>query len=365
MGAAGFAIDSVTDKLVEAAGYMLIPAYIFPSTKAIETLMPVGKGGPGTLAEGSRSWQDGAAALGRARTALDAACSGLSGDDWTGDDRSLFDTRVRELGEQLGIAADYSQVVGAVLGGLAVPLAAYGGVCIGIGGVLLAEAIFVESMVASVVGNLGPAEAAYAAGCATAATCMAVLTGVVLGYAAIMEAAAIGLAIGTGAEVDNLRDHGDEKAADNFVHAEVKGLGEVAENLEGFAADAAGDFVAGKATTGMPGITVEEKIIKHAIEGEIGGQVGNVNSAGVDTVKGEGPGQVLKDLSGYGDEIDAVQDLFDGDQPPELPEDDTDYSLPPTPPPTTDGPGIIPIPNADPDDHQVIPVGSDINGSTA
>ena len=375
MGAAGYAIDEVTDQLVSAAGYMLIPAYIFPSTKAIDTLMPVGKGGPGTLAEGSRAWQDGAAALGRARANLASVTAGLGGDDWTGDDRTLFDTRIEQLGQQLDIASNYSQVVGATLAGLAVPLAAYGGVCLGIGGVLLAEALFVEALTASLVGDLGPSEAAYAAGCVTAATCLAVLTGVVAGYGIIMEAAAIGLTIGTGLEVDDLRDHGDEKAADNFVQAEVDGLGEVATNLEGFAADAVGDFVAGRATRGMPEVTTAEKAIKKAVEGAIGGRVGDVNSAVVDGVSGEGPGTVLKDLSGYGGEIDAAQDLADGGGPPELPPDTTHYDLPapapvqpapvqPIPPAPPGGPHVTPLPNAVPGDAQVVPAGTAaINGT--
>ncbi|SHG50730.1 hypothetical protein SAMN05443575_2120 [Jatrophihabitans endophyticus] len=371
MGAAGYVADTIVDRAVQAAGLMLIPADVFPPVWGINLLMPVGKGGPGTIAEGAASWLDGAEALGRARAQVDSLCASLGRDAWDGADRELFDVRAREFSAQLDTASTFAEVVGATLAGLAVPLGAYGGVCLGIGGVLLSEALAFEAAVASVVGNLGPSEAAYAAGCATAATCLAVLGGVVAGYAALLQTAAAVLGVGSLVDVHEQAEHGDTSALSTYGKAQVDGLGEVGKNLEGFAAGVATDAIASK----LPG--TGNAYVDNLVGGEFSSRLGDVNSAVVDGVSGEGPGQVLKDLSGYGDEIDAVEDLFDGDQPPPNDHDDVHYDLPPTPPTsppnpvqplppaTDDGPGIVPIPPADEDDYQVIPVGSDINDGSS
>lgn len=373
MGAAGHAIDEITDKLVEAAGYMLVPAYVFPPVKGIEMLMPVGKGGPGTLAEGARSWLDAADALHSALTQLDSVCAGLGPDAWNGDDRTAFDATVRQLHDQLDTSGTFARGVGATLAALAVPLSAYGGVCVGIGGVLLSEAVAYWSAVASIVGNLGPSEALLAAGTATAATCLAVLAGVVGGYAVLMETAAAGLTIGSLADAHQQQREGDTDAVSTYRQAQVDGLGEVAENLEAFAADVAIDQVTQRVTHGVPDVSVEDKIIKHAIEGELSGRLGDVNSAGVDVVKGD-PVQALEDLSGHGDQIDQLEDLLGDDDPP--PPDRTHYDLPPAPPtppsppsppvhpiPPAEpgGPHVVPLPPADGDDPQIVPTGAQIN----
>lgn len=388
MGAAAYAADSIVDMSVQAAGFMLIPATPFPPTYWLGLGFPQGKGAPGTIAEGAQSWLDAASAFDRAQTQLDTLCTGLSSDQWAGDDRDGFDKTVSDLSAQLGVSADFAKVVGATLAGLAVPLAVYPGVVLGIGGVMFAMGISFELAVASVVGNLGASEAAYAAGCATGSTCLAVLGGTLAGYAALMSLAASVLGIGSLVDVGLQTHHGDESALGNYAQAQVDGFDEVRDNVQAWGIGVATDVALSKA----PELN-KDPYLDSLIKGGIGEGVNRTNSVLTDVGNGE-YGDALKDLSGYGDEIDLVDDMFSDDKPPNT-HDDIEYSLPqssqpstpppaipplpplpsqppyspspsdppiiPIPPAPEDGPNIVPIPNAEDGDDNVIPADTDIN----
>ncbi|GAB2458162.1 hypothetical protein [Jatrophihabitans fulvus] len=314
MGSLGSGLDDAVDTMVTSAGYMLWPAEVFPGVAAMSFMMPTAKGGPGTMIEGAQAWLDGSSALDRARSQLQSIAGAIGADEWTGDDRDLFDKTWQELDEQLGNARTYSLAVGAGLAGLSAPLLAYGPVCLGIGGVMLANAIAFETAVASIVGNLGPSEAAYAAGCAAAASCLAVLTGTIAGIAACMTAAAGALQLGTLAEANEQADDGDANAAGNYVKAQVKGLGEVGEDLVDLGAGLVFDAVAGRFVKRLPEGTLFEHVVKEELKSEI--------------------------ADGIDDTYDGLKDLLFGEDEKSPPADDPYYSLPSSP----QQPHVVPAP---------------------
>lgn len=385
MGALGYGLDTMTDVAVTGSSFAVLTCSVFPPALPLSRMMPRAKGAPGSLLEGARSWIDGGAALQRANQALTSVAAAIGPDVWSGDDRDGFDRKVTELSQQLDIAANYANAVGAGLAGLSAPLLAVGPLCVTMAGFLIADLIAFEAAVASVVGNLGASEAAFAVGCTTAATCLEVMSGTVWGIAAAMSAAAAVLIVGSGIDAHEQGEHGDTSAASNFAQAEVVGLLEFGE---GKAVDALTGKMAGNAFRGAsPARTLEEKFVRDLATDKLSDRLGGFYDAGKDLAEGDFEG-AFGDATGLGDKIDATKDLLGMDDDP--PNDHTEdrYELPPTNPvphppviplpPATGEPNVVPIPNAvgpgeavpigddgsdEADDPTVVPRGSDINGS--
>lgn len=290
MGTLADGLDYATQGMCDTAGIMVAAAGVFPPCEAIGKVMPWGVGGPGSLASGANDWLQAAGSLQQAQQALTTTAGSLTADDWSGDDRAGFDTAVRNLAAQLGDAHNLAEAAGATLAGLAVPLAAYGPACLTIGIVLLTEAIAFEAAAASVVGDLGVSEALYAEGLAVSAVCLDVVIGFVAAIAATMAAAAEGLGLGELADVGAQRHHGDTQAVSDFEQAQVKGLGEVAKNVEAFGVGLAAGKAGGAATEGLPATTVAQRALKEVVSGQVSQQISNDNAGAVDVVTG-GPDQ--------------------------------------------------------------------------
>lgn len=302
-------LDEATRDMCMAAGVMVAAASVFPPCFEIKEAMPWGVGGPGSLAEGAANWGDGADALQQAQQALESVAGTLSADQWTGEDRDAFDQKIKDFAAQLGDSHNYAMAVGATLAGLSAPMAAYGPMCLTIGGVVLAESIAFEAAVASVVGNLGASEAIYAEGVAVAEVCATVITAWNLTMVAVLTAAGVAIEIADAADISAQRDSGNTTIGDDFKQAQVDGLAEAGKNLEGWAVSVAADKAGDKFAEGaLPGGGAAEKEL---LKDVFARQVENDNKGVVDVATGEDPGKTITDTLGITPQVEVAEGVYD------------------------------------------------------
>jgi hypothetical protein len=311
MGTLSDGLDYATTTMCEAAGVMIAASEMFAPCVEIGRVMPLGVGGPGSLAQAAGEWLAGAQALEQAQHTLTERTGGLSSESWSGADRDAFDANVRDLAAQLGDAHNLATAVGGVLAGLAVPLGAYGPLALSIGIVNLTNALLVEAATASIVGDLGASETLYAEGTAVAATCSVIVTAAVGVIAGLMTEAAEGLGSGELTDVAAQRRNGDTSAMSDFTQAQVKGLAEVGQNVEslvvGYAAGKLGD----RATEGLPDGTVADKAVAHIASGKVSDLYTNANTAATDLVTGKDPLTALTDDLGITPQVTLAKDVAD------------------------------------------------------
>lgn len=313
MGTLSDGLDLATSQMCEAAGVMVAASQMFPPCIEIGKVLPWGVGGPGSLAQASGEWLAAGQALDQAQSTLTDRAAALTTQSWSGSDRDEFDRTVRDLAAQLGDAHNLATAVGGVLAGLAVPLGAYGPMALTVGIVNLTNALLVEASAASGIGAVTGATAAlFAEGTAVAATCAEIVTTGVALIAALMTAAAEGLAAGELADVAAQSGNGDATAMSDFTQAQVTGLGEVAQNVEAFGVGLAAGKLGDKATAGMAENTVAARAVKNVIGGKVSGEYTNVNAAATDLVTGETPLTALTALTddlGITPEVTLAKDV--------------------------------------------------------
>jgi hypothetical protein len=185
-------------------------------------IMGDGLGAPFAVGQAAEGWFDAAGHLGRARARLEELAYSLSSDQWSGDDREAFMAEVRQLAQQVGDAELFAQIVGFSLVGATFGLGFWPLGCTFVGVLQFANASLFYAAVASIVGNLGPSEAIYAQGLATAVTCNRnlALGARLLNYALL--AAAGGIVGGALLNAGQQESHGDDDAWADLSRATVE-----------------------------------------------------------------------------------------------------------------------------------------------
>jgi hypothetical protein len=214
-----------------------VAMWILPPAMMIKFQFKLAEGEAENLDKAGQKWREVAEKLQKTVTDLQDAVAGVPADAWSADDRTAYEQKVRQVCEQLEIAAQYYQAVGIALTGFAYALFAF--------------AVFAVAM-GTFVGALAAATAAAMAGVVTAvavpefeavaATCLTITWG-----ATAVLAAAGGMAAAVfqgGALLTAMQEsaHGNKQAMSDFKHAEAVGAVTAVTNLAQNAINAGLDY---------------------------------------------------------------------------------------------------------------------------
>jgi hypothetical protein len=185
------------------------------------------------LDKAGQKWREVSEKLQKTSTDLQDAIAGVPPETWTGDDRTAYEQQIKQVCEQLEIAAQFYLAVGIALTVFAYALLVFAVFALGMGIVLDALAVAAAAALASVVGA-----PAYAGILEAAATCLEVTWGAT----AVLAGAGGGVAVvfQGGAALTALLEykHGDKQALNDFKKAEEVGAVAAVANLAQNAANA-------------------------------------------------------------------------------------------------------------------------------
>ncbi|MGH3392841.1 MAG: hypothetical protein ACRDOO_28570 [Actinomadura sp.] len=185
------------------------------------------------LDKAGQKWREVADKLQKTATELQEAVAGVPADTWTGDDRTAYEQKVREVCQQLEIAATYYMAVGIALTAFAYALFTYAIFALGMGTFLAALAVAAAAALASVVGA-----PAYSGMLATAGTCLTITWAATGILAAASQMAAVVFQGGAALTALLEYQHGNKQALSDFAHAEAVGSVTAVTNLAQNAANA-------------------------------------------------------------------------------------------------------------------------------
>lgn len=262
--------DAIFEELGNAASVMCYFGSCFPQADLIGAMIPRGVGGPCGISEASSLWRAGADGLQQLQQTLRTLTESLPAGSWSGDDRDGFDTEIRSLLAELGDSHNTAEAVGIALEVLPPFFALWPsmGLTMGIGIATIAASFYAAA--ASVVGDLGAAEADYAMGEAFTAGCFSVISvssELLIGLLALAQGVIVAA---VAADVTTQEQHGNSAILGDLGQAEVDGLGEVAAN----AAQLAASYGLDKGAEHVGGETPE---VPKVLGGPLGGLVRGAN----------------------------------------------------------------------------------------
>lgn len=227
-----------------AAATVVLPAALPCVWKIFE-----GREDAGEIDEAGAVWRETHEALGEAREELDRLVEGLGKDAWSGKDRTSYEHKVHELGQQFEDAAAFAEVAGVTLSTLAYGLFAFASFSVAVGTILAATAVEVAMADATIIG----APAAEAEGNAIALECFEALQ---TAGTALMAAMGVGAGVFEGGAMIDAgveTADGSSSAIPDFVQAEVSSIPDVATSLGKWYVG----HKIGEATEGAGGIPAE------------------------------------------------------------------------------------------------------------
>jgi len=197
-------------------------------------------GKPAGLDEAGQAWREAATNVEKgAKKALELA-KGISGEDWTAQDRPAYEKKVQEFSSQLEVLQTYCQAVGVSLTTLAYALATYAVFAMGMAVFLDGLAVAMLAAIAAEATVVGApaataAIASMVSACLTAQTVTCVATGILAAAGNIA-----GVVIGGGTLLSAMveKSRGNDKAMRDFINAQKTGAAGAAANLTQNAANA-------------------------------------------------------------------------------------------------------------------------------
>lgn len=254
-------------------------------------MMGDGLGAPYAVGQSAERWFDAADKLTQARNKLEALGASLNSDQWSGDDRDGFDKEIQQLAQQIGDAEMFATIVGWSLVAGVIPLGAWPLGCTIVGVIQFANASLFYAAVASIVGNLGPSEAIYAEGLATAITCNRSLKIGLLALKVVLGGAALGIVSGALVNAGQQKKHGDEDAWVDLTRAVVEmSIEQGVKNLAASGIDALTPWpldAAHAATHPEEYLGKNNDPIEEAVDEHLGDAAEEAGDRGADVVLGE------------------------------------------------------------------------------
>lgn len=210
-----------------------VAMWILPPAVMIKFQFTLSKGEPVNLDKAGQKWREAAEKLQQTSAKLQEAVAGVPADTWTGADRKAYEQQVRQVCEQLEIAATYYMAVGIALTAFAYALFTYAVFAVAMGTFIAALAAACAAAMAGVVTAVSVP--AFEAAAATCLTITWVATGILAGAAQMASAVFQG-----GAALTALLEyqHGNKQALSDFAHAEAVGSVTAVTNLAQNAANA-------------------------------------------------------------------------------------------------------------------------------
>ncbi|HEU5155944.1 MAG TPA: hypothetical protein VFU43_03035 [Streptosporangiaceae bacterium] len=210
-----------------------ISMFVLPPAMWINYQFKLCKGNPVNIDKAGQAWRDTAQQLQQIGVELQQAVAAIPPDDWSADDRTAYEQKVKEFCAQLEVMYTFCLAVGVALTVFAYALFVYAVFAVAMGTTIGVLAGIAAAALASVVGA-----GLYAECLAIAATCLEIT----LGATAILAGAATGVAavFQGGALLSAVAEHfkGNDAALGDFVQAEATGSAAALTNLAQNAANA-------------------------------------------------------------------------------------------------------------------------------
>jgi len=210
-----------------------VSMYILPPAMWINFQFKLCKGNPVNIDKAGQAWRDAAQQIQQVGVDLQQAVAAVPQDDWSADDRTAYEQKVKEFCSQLEVMYTFCLAVGIALTVFAYALLVYAVFAVAMGTTIGVLAGIAAAALASVFG----AEL-YAECLAIAATCLeitigatAILAGAATGVAAVFQGGAVLSAI-----VEHFK--GNDAAFGDLVQAEATGSAAALANLTQNAANA-------------------------------------------------------------------------------------------------------------------------------
>ncbi len=210
-----------------------VSMYILPPAMWINFQFKLCKGNPVNIDKAGQAWRDAAQQIQQVGVDLQQAVAAVPQDDWSADDRTAYEQKVKEFCSQLEVMYTFCLAVGIALTVFAYALLVYAVFAVAMGTTIGVLAGIAAAALASVIG----AEL-YAECLAIAATCLeitigatAILAGAATGVAAVFQGGAVLSAI-----VEHFK--GNDAAFGDLVQAEATGSAAALANLTQNAANA-------------------------------------------------------------------------------------------------------------------------------
>jgi hypothetical protein len=203
-----------------------VSMYVLPPAMWINYQFKLSKGNPVNIDKAGQAWRDAAQQLQQLGVDLQQAVAAIPQDDWSADDRTAYEQKVKEFCSQLEVMYTFCLAVGIALTVFAYALFVYAVFAVAMGTTIGVLAGIAAAALASVIG----AEL-YAECLELAATCLeittaatAILAGAATGVAAIFQGGAVLSAV-----VEHFK--GNDAAFGDLVQAEATGSAAALANL--------------------------------------------------------------------------------------------------------------------------------------
>lgn len=184
------------------------------------------KGNAANIDKAGQSWRDAADQIGTAINDLQDLVSGISPDDWSADDRTAYEQKVRQACSQLQVMQTLCMTIGITLTAYAYALLLYAVFALGMGSFLAVLAIFAAAAAMGIV------TAGIAAECeGIAAECIPITWVATAILAAMAQTAATVFQGGAITSAITETFQGNSKALGDLTQAEEVGAGAALANL--------------------------------------------------------------------------------------------------------------------------------------
>lgn len=220
-------MKAAADGCLVAAGMEVVPAVM------IKFLFTLSAGDAAAVDKAGQDWRQSSALVQQAAEALQQAVAGVSGDDWTAQDRDAYEKKVQQACEQYQVVEIYLEAAGIALSVMAGALCAYAVFATGMAIALIAIGAAIIACEATVVGSVAVPELEEAAAVCLEITqvATAILAEVGVAIAEVLQGGA--LLDATAEEID-----GNDKAFGDFLNGEAVGAAAAGANLLQNAANA-------------------------------------------------------------------------------------------------------------------------------
>lgn len=210
-----------------AAGMEVAPAVM------IKFLFTLSTGDAAAVDKAGQDWRRASALVQQAAQAFQQAVAGVSGDDWTAQDRDAYEKKVQQACEQYQVVEIYLEAAGIALSVMAGALCAYAVFAAGMAIALIAIGTAILACEGTVVGSVAVPELEAAAAVCLEITqvATAILAEVGVAIAEVLQGGA--LLDATAEELD-----GNDKAFGDFLNGEAVGAAAAGANLLQNAANA-------------------------------------------------------------------------------------------------------------------------------
>ncbi|BCJ32798.1 hypothetical protein Athai_03010 [Actinocatenispora thailandica] len=220
-------MKAASDGCLAAAAMEVAPAVM------IKFMFTLSAGDAAAVDKAGQDWRQASALVRQAAEAFQQAVAGVSGDDWTAQDRDAYEKKVREACEQYQVVEIYLEAAGIALSVMAGALCAYAVFAAGMAIALIAIGVAILACEGTVVGSVAVPELEAAAAVCLEITQVAtgILAEVGVAIAEVLQGGAVLDA--TAEEID-----GNDKAFGDLLNGEAVGAAAAGANLLQNAANA-------------------------------------------------------------------------------------------------------------------------------